>query len=361
MQQQQVRGDFNKATRESILRQPPITYQSGQPTRVQLPNTGFLGFIYLMVTGTTTTAAASSTTAEDYIAPPVGIVRRIVVKNNQGVELWNTSGWGAYLHASTTRTGFDPLIDKADYLGGFISPFTRYFVPATSLGASASENWRFALRIPIAWSDNLQAGLQLMQDPAIQYTVEITWGDATDLYSATTGTVTLSNIQALPVVQLFHVPVDTKDLPSLNYTKTVLEDVTSINSTGDFTYKVVPGNMLTKIIQEFTNTAAGNRTPIPAASMTGFKVRYSQTQIPYDIDGDTQCFIQRYRYGRDLPVGTYCYDFSIPNGMPELPGSRDIINTARLTDLDIISTLSSGLTLVSAQARTIREQLVPNR
>ena len=72
-QTQQRRGDFNKATRQSILRQPPITYQSGQPTRIQLPNTGFLGFIYLLFTGTTTTAAASSTTAENYIAPPVGI------------------------------------------------------------------------------------------------------------------------------------------------------------------------------------------------------------------------------------------------------------------------------------------------
>lgn len=355
-------GDFNRGTRQSLQTLPVITGTVGQPNRGDLPQSGFLAGLWLLFSGTTTTAAASSTTAENYIQPPVGIARRIRVYNNQGVELWNTSGWGAYLYNATLRTGFDQLVEHADYLGGFVSPFTRYFAAATSLGASASENWRFALYLPIAWGPGLQAGLQLLQDPAIRYQIEITWGDTTDLYSATTGTVTLSNLQCLPVIEQYAVPAQAIDLPRLSYTKTVLEDLTPVTQgTGDFTYRFTTGNIATRIIQEFTNTAAGDRTPIPAANITQTQVRYSQTQVPYLQNSDIQLFRQRFLYDRDLPVGTYVQEFAMgPMGLPELVGTRDVLNTARLTDLDIITTLA-GVTPVSAQCRTIREQLVANR
>jgi hypothetical protein len=50
----------------------------------------------------------------------------------------------------------------------------------------------------------------------------------------------------------------------------------------------------------------------------------------------------------------------MPNGLPELVGIRDVVNTARLTDLDLIATLS-GQTLSNAFIRGVREQLVKNR
>jgi hypothetical protein len=357
-------GDFNRATRQSIIKLPQQTYpgSAGQITRLTLPQTGFVGNLWLLLSGTTTTAGASSTTKGAYPGPlPCNFLRRVRVYNNQGVELINLSGFGLYLYGATLRSGFDQAVNHADFAyGASNDPFGRYFADVSSLGASTTETFKFAWCIPVSWGFSLQAGLQLLQDPAITYTLELTWGDTTDLYSATTGTVTIA-ATVTPSIELFHVPAQAVDLPKLSYTKTVLEDITSLQTgTGDNTYKFVTGNMATRIIQEFSNIASAVRGPIAPSAVTGMRLRYSQTQIPYDMDPDTQLFRQRLLYGRDLPAGVYVWELSDPMGLPELVGTRDIINTARLTDLDLVTTLS-GVTLSTGQVRTIREQLVANR
>src|SRR5690349_4024176 len=94
-----------------------------------LPQTGYGAGIWLLLTGTTNTAGASSTTAANTVfpPPPFNYITRIVLRNNQGVDLFNISGWGLYLYNATLRTGFDQAIDHSDFIGGFTSPFTRYF------------------------------------------------------------------------------------------------------------------------------------------------------------------------------------------------------------------------------------------
>src|SRR5262249_42044639 len=157
-------GDFNRGTRQSILTQPAITFSQGQPVRVNLPLTGYLGDVFGITSGTTTTGGASSTTTRNYVPTPVGIVRNFLVKNNQGVQIFNTSGWGACLTAMTCKYHFDPLVEQLgqfNYTNGFASeqdPFTRYRNTDASLGASTSQNWRFPFWLPIAWGPTGQAG-----------------------------------------------------------------------------------------------------------------------------------------------------------------------------------------------------------
>jgi hypothetical protein len=363
-------GDFNRGTRQSILKMPVQSYPgtAGQITTQVLPQTGYLAGVYLLLKGTTTTAAASSTTVATYPVLPEAFIRRIRIYNNQGVELWNTSGYGAYLYQRTLRSSFDPAVDGFDFtFGGGLNPFNRYHALPTSLGASATETWKAGFWLPIAWGASLQAGLQLAQDPAITYSLEITWGDVTDLYSATTGTVTLSAVTVQPMVELYHVPPQGYDLPRLSFTKTVLEEIVPLTTgTGDNTVKFVTGNMLTRHIQEFSNAPGGVRAAIAPATaaaadlITALRVRYSQTQIPYDQDAATMLFRQRLLYGLDFPAGVYIHELSDAMGLPELVSTRDILNTARLTDLDFVTTLSA-VTLATGQVRVIKEQLVANR
>jgi hypothetical protein len=361
-------GDFNRGTRQSVLKLPTQAYPgtAGQITTQVLPQTGYLAAVYLKLIGTTTTAAASSTTVAAYPVLPEAFLRRIRIYNNQGVELWNTSGFGAYLYERTCRSSFDPAVTGFDFTyGGGLDPFNRYHAAPTSLGASASETWKAGFYLPIAWGASLQAGLQLAQDPAITYSMELTWGDVTDIYSATTGTVTLSAVSCLPTIELYHVPPQGYDLPRLSFTKTVLEEIVPLTTgTGDNTVKFVTGNMLTRHIQEFSNgsprAAIAPATAAAADLITNLRVRYSQTQIPYDQDAASMLFRQRLLYGLDFPAGVYIHELSDAMGLPELVSTRDILNTARLTDLDFVTTLS-GVTLSSGQARVIKEQLVANR
>ncbi len=373
---QGVVGDFNRGTRQSFLTQPSVSFTQGQPQRINLPLTGYLSDLFGIVSGTTTTGAASSTTAKSYIPTPVGIVRSFLVKTNQGVQIWNTSGWGAVLTAMRSKYHFDPLVEQAgefnysNAFGNAQDPFAMYRNTDASLGASASQNWKFPFWLQIAWGPVGQAGLQLLQDPAIQYQFEVGWGDATDLYSTTTGTVTLSSIQALPGVVLYHVPERAVDLPKLTYSYTTIEEIQSLLvGSGDNAFKFVTGNMAESVILEYVNAPSSVQTPLfptgatPGAAinpLTRIKTRYAQTQVPYDSDPNIWLLWQRWKYGRDLPGGVYVHEFGQPNGLPELVGIRDIINTARLTDLDLIATLS-GQTLTSAFVRGIRRQLSVNR
>lgn len=371
MQQQQQRsvGDFNSATRQSIQTVtsivPATPGTAGEIQRRELPQSSFMAGLWLVFRGTTTAAAASTATQKPYPVLPYSYIRRIRIYNNQGVEFWNTSGYGAYLYQSCLRTGFDASVKHPDaQMVTVPTAFTRYFDQPTSLVASTSDTWRAGLWIPVSFGPGLSHGLQLLQDPAITYTVEVTFGDVTDLYSATTGTVTLSAVSMDMHIEEYSVPDEAIDFPRLAYSKTVLEDIQALSTgTGENSYRFVTGNIATRIIHEYSNTTDGTeatRAAIAPASVTARAIRYAQTQVPYNENPDIALLRQRALYGRDLPQGVYTWELAQPLMLPELVGTRDAINTARLTDLFTFVTLS-GVTLNSSQLRTIREQLVANR
>lgn len=362
-------GDFNAATRQSLFTLPSLVPQTpgtaGEILRRELPQSSFMAGLWCILRGTTTTAAASTATQKPYPIVPFSFIRRIRIYNNQGVEFWNTSGYGAYLYQSCLRTGLDAATKYPDaQMITVPDPFTRYFKAPSTIAASTEDTWRCAFWLPITFGPGLSHGLQLLQDPAITYTIEITTGDTTDIYSATTGTVTLSAISFDMEIEQYSVPDEAIDFPRLAYSKTVLEDIQSIvTGTGENSYRFVTGNIATKIIHEWSNTTGGTeatRQAIAPASFTNMALRYAQTQTPYNENPDIHLWRQRALYGRDLPQGVYTWELGTPLMLPELVGTRDALNTARLTDLFTFTTLN-GVTLNLGQLRTIREQLVANR
>lgn len=368
-QQQQRPGDFNAATRQSIQTLPSLVPQTpgqaGEIQRRELPQSSFMAGLWCTIRGTSTAGAVSTATQKPYPILPYSFIRRIRIYNNQGVEFWNTSGYGAYLYQSRLRTGFDAATKHADaQMITVPTPFTRYFDAPTSLIADTADSWRASFWLPVTFGPGLSHGLQLLQDPAITYTIEVTFGDATDLYSATTGTITLSAVSFDMMIEEYSVPDEAIDYPRLAYSKTVLEDLQAIvTGTGENSYRFTTGNIATCIIHEWSNTSAGTeatRAAIAPASFSNMALRYAQTQTPYNENPDIHLFRQRALYGRDLPQGVYTWELAQPLMLPELVGTRDALNTARLTDLFTFATLA-GVTLNQAQLRTIREQLVANR
>lgn len=362
-------GDFNAATRQSLQTLPSLVPQTpgvaGEIRRGDLPQSSFMAGLWCVLRGTSTAAAASTATLKPYPILPFSFIRRIRIYNNQGVEFWNTSGYGAYLYNGCLRTGFDQATNYPDaQMITVPEPFTRYFDGPTSLIADQVDTWRCGFWLPVTFGPGLSHGLQLLQDPAITYTIEVTFGDITDLYSATTGTVTISAVSFDMAIEEYSVPDEAIDYPRLAYSKTVLEDLQAIvTGTGENSYRFTTGNIATKIIHEWSNTSAGTeatRAAIPPANFANLALRYAQTQTPYLINPDIHLLRQRALYGRDLPQGVYTWELSNPLMLPELVGTRDALNTARLTDLFTFTTLA-GVTLNQGQLRTIREQLVANR
>lgn len=360
-------GNFNAATRQNIIPGPVFTFPAGQTnlTLTQgLSQTGYGAAINIFVNGTTTTAAASSTTAANtvYPPPPLGYLQRLRLYNNQGLDLFNVTGYGLYLWDITQRSHFDPLVAQTgQFVGGFTpTVFAQYFQAPSSVGASTTDTWFFALRLMMGWGENLQAGLQLMQDPSVQYFLELTCGSPSSIYQSTTGTVTLS-ATVTTELEIFSVPPSPADQPRLNYTQVVLEDLqTSGFAAGaDLQYKIVPGNILCQVIHEIA--AGSTLAPTSSANLTALKLNYSQVQVPYNSKSPFPFFRQRRLYGRDLPPAVLVHELQAPNGFPELKGGRDLLNLAQLTDANSLISLGSSFTTTNAQLRTVRTLLASNR
>lgn len=360
-------GNFLASTRQNFIPGPVFTFPDGQTnlTLTQpLPQTGYGAALNLFVNGTTTVAAASSTTSAntDYPPPPLGYLQRIRVYSNQGLDLFNLSGYGLYLWLCTQRTGFDPITQQTGQFQGGFTPqvFAQYFKKPSTTGASSTDTWQMALRLMIAWGDNLNAGLQLFQDPSVQYFLELTCGAPSNIYGATTGTVTLKST-VTSEIELFSVPPSPADQPRLNYTQVVLEDLVTSGfaASSDLQYKIVPGNILCQVIHEIA--AGSTLAPTSSANLTALKLNYSQVQVPYNSPAPFPYFRQRRLYGRDLPPAVLVHELQAPNGFPELKGGRDLLNLAQLTDANSLISLGSSFSTTNAQLRTVRTLLCANR
>lgn len=348
------------ATRQARVVLPAMAYSASANVTQDLSQTGYLAAINLLMTGTVTTAAASTTTVNTFIQTPWNIVKRIILRTNEGADIWSTTGWGAYLYNRHNRTGLDYHTNHADYLrAAGVDPFSRYLVNPGTLAQSLTSDIRAFWRLPIAWGEMNLTGLLLLQNPGVRFTLEIQWGNVAtngDLFASTTGTVTVANLQVLPQLELYHLPASSDDDPNLAFAKTVLEDRKDIVSVGDVVYNPIMGNVYNRVIQEYVN---GGTAPMSPADITQFAVSFAQTQRVYTENADVKLADQRRIYGQDMPEGVYTHEFSLPNGFPELPGGRDQFDTSQITDMAITASLRAGMTLnAGSYVRNIREQLV---
>jgi hypothetical protein len=353
-------GLFNLATRQTFQRQNNINFQDSSPVFATLPQSGLCGKIRLLFTGTTTTAAASSATRKTYLPAPVGIVRRVILRSSEGAELFNCTGYGAYLLSRTLRTNGEYFVNDGNSLipGAATDPFTRYFSDGGDLGASASANWRFMLEIPVALGEQNVTGMILLQNPATQHQLEIQWGTTGDIYT-TTGTVTLSNVTCVPELEFYQLPASVMDDPDLSFIHRILENSQSITATGDQQYNLPLGGIYLKLIHELSNGATA--APLDISKVNALKIIYAQSQVPYNMHPDIHLWRQRRRYGQDLPSAVYVHDFGIGNFLPEEPTSRDLFDTGEITDMQSIITLDSSLALAGSPfLRTIREEILPS-
>lgn len=349
---------FNNSTRQSFLQLGAMpAYSAGGISSMQLPQVGFLSRIFIPINVAFTTSATG--TFANMTAPqitPYQLVRRLILRTNEGAELYNTSGEGNYLIQRQLRTAFDPRNPLTTVAATNVAD-SVFKLPSSYLNSTA-YTVQFMMVIDVAWQDALMAGLILLQNPTTRLTLEIQWGTApTDFLTiGSGGTTTGVTVTANPTMEIFNLPASENDMPDTSMAYVTLEDTQSVTNTGDFQYKPPLGNLYLRVMQEFINNSA-RMTP---ANFTQLKLTYAQTQTAYTMDPTVQAYLQRIRTGGlDLPDGVWSWDFTFGTGLLEMGNTRDVIDTSRLTDLSIISTIASSVTLTNASVRSVRQMLAP--
>jgi hypothetical protein len=350
----QPQVSFRRATRQQEFLQPPLTVtQFGQTVNFALPQSGFLSRIFLNFTGTITTGAGTPAGSWGTYPPlPYALIRKIRIYTTEGVEIINISGWGLFLHNMRRKR---LQMNAQDLFSTFLNTNGRAALLSTNTGtpaASTAYTFTGSLEIPIYTDDIMMLGLLLLQSNDVRCNMEITFA-----YQADTGNVSGVTLTPAfnftPMTEYFSLPqMNNAAGPNLQYVHSLYEEFFPFNNNGDVIYRPTPGN----IFLSLSGIIENNGAQVATANINTLKVQYAQAVAPYYEQYVNALFKWKLDYGFVPPDGYFDYDFALGSGVPGFLDPRDWLDTSQQTDLQFTPNVS-GLTLVNAQLRVVREQL----
>lgn len=312
---------FDAATRRKLVPMAAVARPvGGGTTSIQLPRTGLLARVYLLIRG----SVAGTLTVPNAFGMS-SIVRRVRLQANSGVDIFNMSGPG-YHHLFRDMQELES--DSIPNSNG------RSAVTATTFNVD--------MVLPVAINQRDPIGLVMLQSEQTTLQLIIDWeADATVATGATvTGTVT-------PYLELFTVPVDQNDWPPLTIIHQVLEDQAAIPAAGEFDYIWPRGNTYLQVIHGAGFAVAG------ADNWTRAQLRLNQSDYLLDLTPNFRDL--EWQYTRlTLPrPGVIPFDLLGSAGLGVYDKTRDVINSALVTDLTTVLQASAAGTLY-----TVRRQFV---
>lgn len=341
---------FLAATRQNIRKLSQESYVSGGIAQRQLTKTGLLSKIMLHVNGVMTITPGTGTAALSEQGP-WALFRRIRFQMGNGTELYNTSGFMAYVVNLFARIGYEP--DDGQISASFAAD-------VYAAGASTGANtWDFTLSIPIVPNDRDLAGLILLQADAAAANLIIDWqvagGATNDFPIILTGNATAAFVGTCDVyLETFTVPAEGQNMPPLDQLFQTIERQDPIFATGENTVKLLPENTYLRIIHAvFVNGV------LSSTALDEMLLRYNVANVPYQIDRKMKLFYQRYEWTKDFPKGIYYWDF-FNQGYPNYGGERDLVEAAGLSEFESLIRIASGTSLGSNNNKivTVAQQLV---
>jgi|SRR5215472_14365899 len=318
-------GGFAVNTRRKIL---PLTSQLTRPVGggtfgpLTLPKTGLLARMFLALRG----SVAGTLTTPNSLGFS-SILSRTRVQANSGIDIFNVSGAGYFylLRNALESEYIDPL--------------------GQTNGTTAVTATTFTLdeMIPLALNMRDTTGLIMLQNEQTIVNLYLDWLADTSVASGATVTLTTGDL----FLEVFTVPPDPKDWPPLNVIHQCLEDQQQIAAAGDFPYYWPRGNTYLQIMHGAGIGAAG------ADSFNRFAVRVNQSDYLQSTPVDYLDMEYRLQKGRARPLGGVFVDLLASSGLGCYGLTRDMFNSALVTDLASVITATGAATLY-----TVRRQLV---
>ena len=344
---------FGKNTRQNLRNMDALTYATAGRQTQAIPRTGYLARIHNHFSGTITVTLGGGSATLDTLGP-WNALNRVRLQANSGTDIFNTSGYGAYLSNVAFGPGKNNQPDGSG-LQTDLSNAAQVYAAPNSTGA-----WEFGHTIPVAVNDMSELGLIMLQNEVTSVTLALEYASA--VYSTTgaqapllvTGAATATLTGTItPLLETFSVPVDPTARPDISWIHQILEVTQSIAAVGDFTVNLVRENMYLGLLCYMILNNARNGTDLDRLRLV-----LNASDTPYDLYKKNALQLQRYRYGRDFPLGAYFLDMFY-QGIPGLGDERDILNGKATSELQLIPTVNSAATLgTNSRWNTISRQLV---
>jgi hypothetical protein len=349
---QQRASLFAQATRQTIQMLPTQMVTSEQSTiQFTLPKVRLLSKIVLEVEAVATLKSTGATT-EVPLNPfsPYEILRRVSLDLNNGFSPFIVSGRDSYLY-NINRLNPEVLNPQPDIRG-------MNFVQNITDTSGVDNEIKFNVELPVTLNDRDPVGLVLLQNEETNVTMTVDIATLAKAYvpSSTNGdTVTFKSMKITPMVETFSIPTSKEAFPDISVLKLVDSKADTFAGNGQNIVKLNVGTIYRKMVMYFEDLD-GN--PLTDDDFSGnLELVFNQADIPYSMKPSMIASRNHSELGFPLPTGVYAFDFS-NQGIPNLGGARDYIDTERLTEFWVrFNTTKSGkFTVVNEKLSRLRQQ-----
>ncbi|MEB8735439.1 cytoplasmic protein, partial [Bacillus cereus] len=141
--------------------------------------------------------------------------------------------------------------------------------------------------------------------------------------------VIFKSMSITPEIETFSIPSIPGGQPDMSVLKLVQSKSDIFSGGGQNILKLNVGTIYRKLILYIEDL---NGKPLEPKDFTGnMELVFNQADTPYNIKPEILVHESHSNLGYPLPPGMYCFDFSF-QGVPNLGGSRDYVDTERLTE-----------------------------
>lgn len=318
---------FAMSTRQNYQMLAKETAAQGATTvQFSLPKARLLSKVMVEVDATVKVKHDSKTSIEVGAFTPYKVVRRIALDLNNGFSPYVVAGEECAMYNSIDKNG-DKVYTKSNY---------RNVVENGTFTASAegAENkMSFMLELPVSINPRDPIGLILLQNDQTNVTLTVDIANGVDMFNDvdTTGyTVELSNISVTPCLETFSIPANANAYPDLSVIKLVNGRSDAMASTGQQVIKLATGTIYRKLIFQVVDEDGVAMSTEDITS--NIELVFNQADINYSISPKMLKAINTRELGFELPEGMYVLDFSAGGNITNYGGTRDYIDTEKLTE-----------------------------
>lgn len=331
---QQRAANFATMTRQTLQMLPSKSVGAELSTvQFDLPKARLLSRLVIEVEAV---ANLKSSNATIPVSPysPYAILRRISLDLNNGFSPYVVSGRDAYMY-NINRLNPDALFPS------LTNDRSMAYVENGATAGGIDRKIKFRLELPLTLNDRDPVGLILLQNQETNVQLTIDTDSIAKAYVPAGGdVVTFKSMQITPMVETFSIPPVPEAVPDISVLKLVSSKADSFAGNGQNILSLQTGTVYRKLVLYFEDVD-GN--PLADSDFQGnIELVFNQADIPYSIKPSLLAARNHSQLGYPLPKGVYVFDFS-NQGLPNFGGSRDYIDTERLTMFQVrFSTTKNG-------------------
>lgn len=313
--------NFAAATRQNLHMLPSKTITNmGESVQFNYPKARLLGKTFVKVEVQLYQDGEPKFTNE---ITPYEIIRRISLSLNNGFEPFVISGRDLALlnmvRMNETKKLSTEIVDG---------------------------KYSFMIELENTLNQRDASSLILLQNESTQVTLSIDLAtDCRFLGEA----VTLGYCKITPMLQTWTIPNYTDAFPDLSVIKLTKSRTETISGSGEHVIKLDVGTIYRKLIFYVTDEN-GNGIDLN----TNIELIYNTADTPISIDAEMLRFKNTSDFGFEFPKGMYVFDMSGYAGFSGYGGSRDFIDTERLSEFWVRFSTSEGCKVTTIQENLSR-------